>query len=91
MRGLNARLALLGAALTALVFCGLLLHVPGADSVGSTALTRRFVAVIAVAAALYLVAASLVLREGGGKTTLAIVLGVALLARVPALVGPPLL
>jgi hypothetical protein len=91
MRGLNALLAVLGASLAALVLCGLLLHTPSAGSVDSIGLVRRFVAVLAVAAVLYLAAVWLVLREGGDTATLAIVLGAALLARVPALVGPPLL
>jgi alpha-1,6-mannosyltransferase len=91
MQGLNALLTVLGASLAALVLCGLLLHTPGASSVDSIGLVRRFVAVLAVAAVLYLAAVWLVLREGGGAATLAIVLGAALLARVPALVGPPFL
>jgi len=91
MRGLNALLTVLGASLAAPVLCGLLLHTPGADSVGSIALVRRFVAVLAVAAVLYLAAVWLVLREGGGAATLAIVLAAAVLARVLALVGPPFL
>ena len=38
MRGLNALLAVLGAALAVLVLCGLLLHTPGAGSVDSIGL-----------------------------------------------------
>ncbi|HTW50608.1 MAG TPA: hypothetical protein VME45_01790 [Stellaceae bacterium] len=50
---MNALLTVLGASLAVLVLCGLLLHTPGAGSVDSIGLVRRFVAVLAVAAVLF--------------------------------------
>ena len=89
--GPNTRLAVFGAGLVALACGALALHVPGAVSVGSPALVRRFVALLAVSGVLYLVAARVVLREGGGRGTCALVLVVALAERLPALAGPPFL
>ncbi len=83
-------LAGIGAALIVLTALGLALHVPGADSVGSIARTNWFVALMAVAAALYLAAVALVLRAPpAGGTWL--VLGVALALRLAVLPSAPFL
>ncbi len=92
MRGVTTRLAAIGTGLVALAIGGALLHVPGAVSVGSTALVRRFVLLLAVSAALYGAATRVVLRDGaGGRGTFALVLAVAFLMRLPALFEPPFL
>ena len=88
---MNARLALLGAGLVALTGAAALLHVPGADDVGSPGLVRAFVALLAVATVLYFAATRAVLIDGDGGSVLALVLGVALLLRIPPLLGPPFL
>ncbi len=87
----DAGLVLLGGVLVALTGLGLLLHRPGADSVGSVAQVNVFVAVLAGAGLAFLAAAALVLRHGGGRRTLAIVLGFAVLMRVGPLLAPPFL
>ena len=83
-------LAGIGAALLALTLGGLALHLPGADSVGSIARTNLFVALLAVAGAVYLGAVALVLRAPptGGAW---LVLGVALALRAVVLLPAPFL
>ena len=61
-----------------------LLHVPGADNVGSLSLVRRFVLLLAIDGALYLFAGRLVLRVGGGAGTCLLVLLAAMAARLPS-------
>ena len=68
-----------------------LLHMPGADNVGSPGLVRAFVALLAVATVLYFAATRAVLVDGGGGSALALVLGVALLLRLPPLLELPFL
>ncbi len=84
-------LGVLGASTVGLVLIGLGLHVPGADSVGSIARVNLFVGVMALAGAAFLAACALVLRHPGGRGTLALVLVVAGLMRVPPLLAPPFL
>lgn len=90
MRDVNARLVALGAGLVALTVGAALLHVPGADNVGSPPLARGFVLLLAVAAGTYFAACHTVLA-GGGRGALAVVLAVAVLLRIPALLEPPFL
>ncbi len=88
---MNLRLLALGAALVATLLAGAMLHVAGADSVGSIPLVRWFVLLLAVAGVIHLLASWCVLRDGGGAGTCALVLIVAVAARLPALAGPPFL
>ncbi len=81
----------LGLSILALVLGGLALHVPGSVSVGSIGRVNLFVAVLAAAAACYLAACAMVIRHGGDRRTLPLVLGVALLLRLPVLAAPPFL
>ena len=85
------QLPVLGLLLLLLVLGGLALHVPGSPSVGSIARVNLFVAVLGVAAACHLAACAAVIRHGGDRQTLWLVLGVALLLRVPVLAAPPFL
>ena len=80
-----------GAALIGLTLLGLSLHVPHADSVGSVALTNRFVGLLALAGIVYLGACALVLRHTPPRFMLWVVLGVALAMRLPVLLAPPFL
>ncbi|WP_428395882.1 hypothetical protein [Lichenicoccus sp.] len=85
-------LSIAGAALIGLIVLGLSLHVPHADSVGSVALTNRFVGVMALAGVVYLGACALVLRHTvQPRLMLWVVLGVALAMRLPVLLAPPFL
>ena len=85
-------LAVAGVAILALTLLGLSLHVPHADSVGSAALTNRFVAIAAVAGLVYLAACLLVLRmRGRPPAAIWLVLGVAVALRLPVLAAPPFL
>ncbi len=85
-------LALPGAALVALTWAGLALHVPGADSVGSIARTNGFVALMALAGIAYLAAIRLVLRRpAAGRASLGLVLLVAAAMRLPLLGAYPFL
>ena len=88
---MNARLSLLGAGLGALTVVAALLHVPGADNLGSPGLVRAFVLLLAAAAALYFAAIRVVLTDPRDASALAVVLAVALLLRLPPLLGPPFL
>ena len=90
-RFLLPSLLLLGLLLLALVLGGLALHVPGSVGVGRVERVNLFVAVLAAAAACYLAACAIVLRHGGDRQTLPLVLGVALLLRLPVLAAPPFL
>ncbi len=81
----------LGFLLLLQVLGGLALHVPGSVSVGSIGRVNLFVAVLAAAAACYLAACAIVVRDGGDRRTLWLVLAVALLLRVPVLAAPPFL
>lgn len=91
MGAVRPGLLLLGILLLALVLAGLAVHVPGSPSVGSIARVDVFVAVLGCAAACYLAACVVVIRNGGDRRTLWLVLGVALLLRVPVLAAPPFL
>jgi alpha-1,6-mannosyltransferase len=84
-------LTLAGGGIIVLVLAGLLLHRPGAENVGSIALVDLFVVVTGAAALLFLFASALVLRHGGGRSTLALVLVVAALMRIGPLLAPPFL
>ncbi|WP_428375233.1 glycosyltransferase 87 family protein [Lichenicoccus sp.] len=88
-------LSLLGILIVALILCGLALHRPGAPSVGSIPLVNGFVALLAAAGLVFLLACSLVLRRppgrGTGRRTLLIVLVVAALMRAGPLLAPPFL
>ena len=87
------RLALpsLGVALLLLVLAGLSLHRPGALNIGAIGRVDAFVALLASAAGCYFLACAAVLRWPGGKATLWLVLGVALVLRLPVLAAPPFL
>ncbi len=86
------RLALLGGFITALVWAGLALHVPGADNVGSPALTDVFVALLAAAGAAYLLAVRRVLAAPpSGRAAFALVVVVAAAVRVPLVPAVPFL
>ncbi len=83
-------LPLLGATLIALTLAALSLHVPGADNVGSISLVNEFVAVLFVAAIVYLFAARLVLRQTSSHSVL-LVIAVAVAMRIAPLLAPPFL
>jgi hypothetical protein len=85
------RLVLIGAALPLLTVAGLALHSPGDLGVGTPARKDAFVALLALAAALYLYAVSLVWRRELPPRTVWLVLGVAALMRVCVLFAPPIL
>jgi hypothetical protein len=80
-----------GVALFGLVLCGLALHPPGADSLGEVATVNEFVAVLAVAGAVYLLAVARVLRAGSAVGALWLVLAVAAAMRLAVLAAPPFL
>jgi len=80
-----------GAVLIALAVAGVSLHIPGADSVGSDTRTAVFVALLAVAAVIYLLAVRLVLRRPASPRAVLIVLAIAIAMRLPALLAPPFL
>ena len=77
------------------MLCGLALHRPGAPNVGSIPLVNGFVALLAAAGLVFLLACAIVLRQPYGPTnerrTLFIVLAVAALMRVGPLLAPPFL
>lgn len=85
------RLAALGAALLALTFGALALHVPGADTVGSPSLKNVFVAVLALSVAVYFGAVRESLRPAPPARAVWLVLLVAVALRVPVLLAPPFL
>ncbi len=84
-------LPVLGLLVVALVIAGLLVHRPGALSIGSGWRVRAFVMLLAAASAAYFAACATVLRRPGGRGTLWLVLGVALAIRLPLLPVPPFL
>ena len=84
-------LAALGTLLAALLVGALALHVPGADTVGSTARANAFVGVLALSVTVYLVAVRLVLRAPLPPAALWIVLAVAVLVRAALLPSLPFL
>jgi len=84
-------LGALGAALTALMLGALLLHVPGADTVGSIARTNIFVGMLALGMVVYLLAVRLVLRNPLPRQALWIVLLVAAVTRAGIIPAPPFL
>jgi alpha-1,6-mannosyltransferase len=77
--------------LLALMLGALMLHVPGADSVGSPALTNVFVGVLVAGTAVYLAAVRLILRNRLSRAAIWIVLGVAVAMRAALLPAPPFL
>ena len=85
------RLAALGAGLLLLTYVALWLHVPGALTVGSPQAKTAFVALLAVAAGVYLIAVAWVLRRGALRGAVWLVLAVAVLLRVGPLLAPPFL
>jgi alpha-1,6-mannosyltransferase len=84
-------LTLLGGGLIGLTLAALTLHIDGADTVGSVDRKHLFVALLAVAAILYLLAVALVLRRPVSGGALAIVLAVAIAMRLIALFPQPFL
>ena len=82
---------LCGLLLEALVLCGLALHVPGADSVGSEHLADIFVAIMGVACVVYFAAVALVLRRTPPRGAVFWVLAIALAMRLTVLFVPPFL
>ncbi len=88
-------LSLLGVLIVVLILSGLALHRPGAVSVGSIPLVNGFVALLAAAGLVFLLAARLVLRRpldpGRDRRTLVLVLAVAALMRAGPLLAPPFL
>jgi alpha-1,6-mannosyltransferase len=84
-------LILLGAGLIGLTFAALALHIPGADTVGTVDRKHVFVALLAVAAVLYLLAAALVLRGPTSGGSVLIVLAVAVAMRLIVLFPQPFL
>ena len=88
--GLGA-LAVLGALLLALTLGGLALRLPGADTVGSVARINLFTMVMALAALVYLLSVSLVLRASGKRGEIWLVLAIAIGLRAAVLTAPPFL
>ncbi len=86
-----AALAGIGGLLVALTGAGLLVHIPGADSVGTMGRTWLFIGIMALAAAVYLAAVALVLRQTLPRRTLWLVLGVAAVMRAMVLPAYPFL
>ncbi len=84
-------LLLAGGGLIGLTVAALSLHVPGADTVGTDARTDLFVALLTVAAIVYLFAIRVVLRRPTCAVAAPIMLAVAIAMRVPVLLAPPFL
>jgi len=84
-------LVLLGGGLIGLTLAALALHIPGADTVGTVDRKHVFVALLAVAAVLYLLAVALVLRRPTAGGSVLIVLGVAVAMRLIVLFPQPFL
>ena len=88
-------LAGLGILIVTLVLCGLALHRPGAESVGSIPLVDGFVALLAAAGVVFLLACAIVLRRpcgpGHERSRLLVVLAIAGLMRAGPLLAPPFL
>nr|WP_321983211.1 glycosyltransferase 87 family protein [uncultured Lichenicoccus sp.] len=91
----DVSLAVLGVLIVVLVLSGLALHRPGAPGVGSIPLVNAFVALLAAAGLVFLLACAVVLRRqpdaGADRRTLLIVLAVAALMRAGPLLAPPFL
>ncbi len=87
----RAALLLLGALLLALTLTALALHIPGALSVGSPTRRNLFVALLAAAAATYLLAIRLVRHRPAPAGSVLIVVAVALAMRLPVVLAPPFL
>jgi len=81
----------LGSLLLALMLAALMLHVPGADSVGSPSRTNVFVGLLGAGMVVYLAAVRLAVRDALPRQSLWIVLGVAVILRVALLPAPPFL
>jgi hypothetical protein len=84
-------LVLLGGGLIGLTLAALAVHIPGEDTVGSIALKNVFVAVLAIAVVVYLLAVALVLRRPTSKGAVLIVLAVAVAMRLAVLFPQPFL
>ena len=84
-------LAGIGVLLVALTGAGLLVHIPGADSVGTMPRTWLFIGIMALAAAAYLASVAVVLRHALPRGALGPVLGVALVLRAMVLPAYPFL
>lgn len=85
------QLAGLGTALSILMLGALMLHVPGADNVGSLQLTDIFVGILVLGMAVYLVAVVVVLRNKMSRRAIWIVIGVAAVLRAALLSDLPFL
>ncbi len=84
-------LALRGALLLLLMACGLMLHQPGARSIGTPLHTDIFVGLLGLAVLVYCDAIRLVLRAPQPKRAIWLVLAVALVMRAALLTSPLLL
>jgi alpha-1,6-mannosyltransferase len=84
-------LACLGGLLLALTLGALMLHVPGADTVGTPALANIFVGVLVIALAVYLAAVRLILRTEMSRAAIWIICGVAVAMRAALLPALPFL
>ena len=84
-------LVLLGGGLIGLTLAALALHIPGADTVGTVDRKHVFVALLAVAAVLYLLAVGVVLRRPTAGGSVLIVLGIAVAMRLIVLFPQPFL
>ena len=81
----------IGVLLVALTGAGLLVHIPGADNVGTMPRTWLFIGIMALAAAAYLASVAVVLRHTPPPGALWFVLGVALVLRAMVLPAYPFL
>ena len=86
-----ARLTGLGTLLALIMLGALMLHVPGADTVGSPERANVFVAVLAAGVAVYFLAVRLVLREPMPRQAFWVVLAVAVVMRAALLPSLPFL
>ncbi|MBN9560530.1 MAG: DUF2029 domain-containing protein [Alphaproteobacteria bacterium] len=85
------RLALLGLVLVALTLGGLALHEPGAITLPSARITELFVGLMAVAGITYLAAVGMMLAAPPPRRAIWLILGIALVLRLPLLFAPPFL
>ncbi len=86
-----ARLTGLGLLLALIMLGALMLHVPGADTVGSPGRANVFVGVLALGVAVYFVAVRLVLRTTLPRKAFWIIIGLAIIMRAALLPALPFL